>query len=397
MKIIELTEEIKLKSSADSPAKKFVDKIRSTYYVNPLDSSMVIIYSVPGAFSQVELTPSPSKPNTVRINFMQAHPLRKGAGAKGMEKLQRLASEAGISLEGTIWEKGPVKAAALKNFYKKMGFTVKGLDISWNPEPKALTTDDIHALADSKGIKWDNDPDFLASTKKLTGKEHLDDLDQSELKKVQQHLMSVTEEQLGPVTYSEIYRALKKAGYKEIGSGEDATVWKKDDGKVAKIVMSGRPNHPESLLSAIELYRLAKKYPRLTTLPNYVKIDGEEIFMFKIDGKPLVQLNMEQLSPLTDFEQDLIVDLNDAIIDRIYDWEDAKSNVYDVYKDDPAKLDAVEKTFNDPKWKLLFDTLVLLYQYGNRKGFGFDMHGGNVMKRPGTGDLVVIDPWVSYG
>ena len=53
---------------------------------------------------------------------------------------------------------------------------------------ETLTADTIHRLADRKGIKWDNEPSFLALTKKLTGKEHLDDLDQEELKKVKQHL-----------------------------------------------------------------------------------------------------------------------------------------------------------------------------------------------------------------
>ena len=51
-----------------------------------------------------------------------------------------------------------------------------------------LTPDTIHKLADRKGIKWDNEPSFLALTNKLTGRKHLDDLDQEGLKKIQQHL-----------------------------------------------------------------------------------------------------------------------------------------------------------------------------------------------------------------
>jgi hypothetical protein len=53
---------------------------------------------------------------------------------------------------------------------------------------KEFTPKDIHKLADSKGVKWDNEPSFLKLTKQLTGKEHLDDLDQEDLKKVKQHL-----------------------------------------------------------------------------------------------------------------------------------------------------------------------------------------------------------------
>jgi hypothetical protein len=56
-----------------------------------------------------------------------------------------------------------------------------------------ITPNDIHKLADQKNIKWDNEPSFLKLTKRLTGKEHLDDLDQDELRKVKNHLESVSE------------------------------------------------------------------------------------------------------------------------------------------------------------------------------------------------------------
>jgi hypothetical protein len=51
-----------------------------------------------------------------------------------------------------------------------------------------ISTSDIHKLADKKGIKWDNEPSFLKLTKRLTGKEHLDDLNQSELAKIKKYL-----------------------------------------------------------------------------------------------------------------------------------------------------------------------------------------------------------------
>jgi len=51
-----------------------------------------------------------------------------------------------------------------------------------------ITVKTIHKLADRKGIPWDNEPSFLKLTKRLTGKEHLDDLDQAGLKKVQKYL-----------------------------------------------------------------------------------------------------------------------------------------------------------------------------------------------------------------
>jgi Domain of unknown function (DUF6321) len=56
-----------------------------------------------------------------------------------------------------------------------------------------ITPNDIHRLADQKNIKWDDEPSFLQLTKRLTGKEHLDDLDQDELRKVKNHLDSLDE------------------------------------------------------------------------------------------------------------------------------------------------------------------------------------------------------------
>jgi len=53
---------------------------------------------------------------------------------------------------------------------------------------ESLTPKNIHTLADAKGVKWDDEPSFLALTKRLTGKEHLDDLNQAQLLKVKQYL-----------------------------------------------------------------------------------------------------------------------------------------------------------------------------------------------------------------
>jgi hypothetical protein len=58
---------------------------------------------------------------------------------------------------------------------------------------ESLTPKNIHTLADAKGVKWDDEPNFLKLTKRLTGKEHLDDLNQAQLRKVKQHLENLKE------------------------------------------------------------------------------------------------------------------------------------------------------------------------------------------------------------
>jgi hypothetical protein len=53
-----------------------------------------------------------------------------------------------------------------------------------------LTPRHIHDLADRLGIAWDDDPQFLRMTKTITGRAHLDDLDQTGLRKIRDHLAS---------------------------------------------------------------------------------------------------------------------------------------------------------------------------------------------------------------
>lgn len=66
---------------------------------------------------------------------------------------------------------------------------VGGIQDASNPEGGAgkgplITPADIHSLADEAGIKWDGDADFMAASRELTGKEHLDEMTPAELNKV---------------------------------------------------------------------------------------------------------------------------------------------------------------------------------------------------------------------
>ena len=57
---------------------------------------------------------------------------------------------------------------------------------------KAWTPQRIHTLADDLGIPWDDDPDFMAFSKGVTGKGHLDDMTAVELGKLAQALKGKT-------------------------------------------------------------------------------------------------------------------------------------------------------------------------------------------------------------
>jgi hypothetical protein len=53
---------------------------------------------------------------------------------------------------------------------------------------KAFTTADVHAAADAAGVSWDNNPAFMDRSERLTGKRHLDDMTEQELRAVASNL-----------------------------------------------------------------------------------------------------------------------------------------------------------------------------------------------------------------
>lgn len=65
-------------------------------------------------------------------------------------------------------------------------------------EQQELTPKNIHDLADRKKITWDNDPNFMKLTQKLTGKKHLDDLNQEELRIMRDYLEGLEEDESNP-------------------------------------------------------------------------------------------------------------------------------------------------------------------------------------------------------
>lgn len=58
---------------------------------------------------------------------------------------------------------------------------------------ESVEPNDVHKLANKKKVSWDNDPNFLALSKKITGVSHLDQMNQSQLKKMLDYLKALEE------------------------------------------------------------------------------------------------------------------------------------------------------------------------------------------------------------
>lgn len=80
------------------------------------------------------------------------------------------------------------KAKAKQKAEKSTPNTKKPTNTPTFQKKAGLQPADVHHLADKLNIPWDNDPAFLKWTKSVTGKEHLDDLNQGELKSVMKAL-----------------------------------------------------------------------------------------------------------------------------------------------------------------------------------------------------------------
>jgi len=187
-----------------------------------------------------------------------------------------------------------------------------------------------------------------------------------------------------------INNALKRAGYKFIGSGYDAQVWMKDLGTVVKILMPENQEN-EAIESFKTFYKFAKKH-NSPNLPVFKKVDGHEVYKFTIKGKPFMQFGMEQLYPIKEGS------LDEWVVWMMADLS-AKGMSWSRAKDEMSNdTDSFSKQFNaqnDSKmkeYKSLYDTLVSLYKAGVKKGYGWDPHTENIMTR-NDGTLVVTDPW----
>jgi len=130
-------EPIRIKLADNSAAKAWIQKVYDMF-PQQFQNNHVIPLGGTGddqQFALFELTPSFSKRGAVEIKWIQAYPLRAGAGTKAMKILQDLAREDGITLTLYPWDKGTVKQGNLIKFYKKQGYKPlnKSKNMIWDP------------------------------------------------------------------------------------------------------------------------------------------------------------------------------------------------------------------------------------------------------------------------
>ena len=103
-------ETIKLRGFGPSEkSKEFVAKVNSMYPQSPLNPAYrVIMYGEGNDMSIVQFELVPKDNDKVEVKWIQATPMRSGAGSRAMKELQDLARQDGISLTLFPWDKGVV-------------------------------------------------------------------------------------------------------------------------------------------------------------------------------------------------------------------------------------------------------------------------------------------------
>lgn len=216
---------------------------------------------------------------------------------------------------------------------------------------------------------------------------------------------TVDEAEEGTPNAKEISNTLQKAGYKQLGSGADSTVWSKDEGSVIKIIM---PEEGEDITTAAntfyKFYEFCQKNKGVPNLPKFIEIGGKHHTTFEINGKEYLQIAMEKLYPIPNnsVQEALVWALSDFVLSHT-PWNKVVSTINntDYFKNyETANVQQIEqavkqtlsnKQEND-KYHYLYELMRLVYATGRINKVGWDLHTENVMMRK-NGELVIIDPW----
>lgn len=206
--------------------------------------------------------------------------------------------------------------------------------------------------------------------------------------------------------YDTIEKTMQAAGYKEIGSGADASVWIKDAGTVIKIIVPEDGPTTNAIETFKKFYEFCMQHQNISCLPKFIKIQGQHYTEFKLKGQTFLQIAMEELYPLDklSFEEGLVWFFSDFITNNAA-WKKVnsamaqKSTWLDYDNESAAKYSAVWSRLDARQrleYQVLYTVMQLLFKSGKINKFAWDLHTENAMKRQ-DGTIVIIDPWYQWG
>lgn len=216
---------------------------------------------------------------------------------------------------------------------------------------------------------------------------------------------TLSEYEMNTPNSAQIFKKLKQQGYELLGSGQDSTVWSKDEHQVIKIIMPARTT-PSQVSDAdkgfMAFYQFCCSNSDLPNLPKFMSIDGQHHSIFELNGTPYRQVAMERLRPITSgsFEEAMVWILSD-LVSSTKSWPDIvlymqQQDTWDGAAGMEKMPELVAKNLANSgvsnQYGILHLTMKRLFKAGRSAGVGWDLHTENVMQR-GDGTLVVVDPY----
>jgi len=218
---------------------------------------------------------------------------------------------------------------------------------------------------------------------------------------------ALEEAEKGTPESHEIVQTLKNAGYNQIGSGADATVWMKDAGQVLKIVMPESQDITQAAFTFKKFYEFCMQHQDLACLPKFIPIQGKAYSEFTLGEKKYMQISMEQLNkiPKNSLSEGIVWFFSDYVSNGV-PWEKVNSELsspkiwYEFngrYANQLAEkwINLSQLPKNKTKYaeiRLLYLVMELLYRTGKINKMYWDLHTENAMIRD-DGTIVIIDPW----
>lgn len=223
-------------------------------------------------------------------------------------------------------------------------------------------------------------------------------------------VFTVDEAEEGTVESRKIVQTLRSAGYSQLGSGADSTVWAKPgSGQVLKIIMPESESISKAAYTFKKFVSFCLKHQDIECLPKFIPVGKDYYAEFRLGSKTYIQLFMEQLFPIkrnsfaegliwlfSDFvSRDVSWEAVNELLGRTLTWSEYNGRLANRCTEMWVRLSEKGNEELYARYQLLYTVMILLYRTGKINKMYWDLHTENVMQRA-DGTLVIIDPWFEH-
>jgi hypothetical protein len=192
-------------------------------------------------------------------------------------------------------------------------------------------------------------------------------------------------------TDQSVINALKKKGYKYLGQGVDQTAFMEPGtGHVLKIFGTGETaQFSQDHKMFFRWYKFCEKNQSNPFLPRFY--GHESFFWHPWDDDEKHRYLMIRTEPLKDSGS--VGTVLSGMVSDVIDYDSIKTTLRHVQETNPNTYAKLIKQFGVEGITQFLKTARKLEAIGDRAGYAWDLHDGNIMMRA-NGTPVINDPWV---